>query len=194
MYFDAKYVQARNETERMGIQNAFNQFWDGKYTIHVEEWGEVFPNIKRRKQLLDSDFLLNWMVKKGIVPNKSKDWLTELIGLLNKYLHAYFPFTEVPKPYCPGCPASVKYDAEEFRKCVELFQDVTTILLETVYYWVKSYFPRQLESEEVQEALGIIKSLGDVEEEIEKAIIFSKELKDFISTLPSLTKTQDPVP
>lgn len=187
IYFDAKYVLAKNETEKAEIEKAFNQFWDGKYRIPIEEWAELFPGEKRRKRLLDSDFLLTWMVKKGIVPNKSKDHLNELIGLLNKYLHAYFPFTEVPKPSCPRCPASVKYDAEEYRKCVELFQDVTTILLKTVYSSVKSYFPQKLDSEEVGEALGVIKSLGDVEKEIKMTIIFSKELRDFISTLPSST-------
>lgn len=186
-YFDAKYLLAKNKIETAEVQEAFNQFCDGKYKIPIEEWTELFPGKKRMKQLLDYDFLLTWMVKKGLVSNRSKDWLSKLIGLLNKYLHAYFPFTEVTKPYCPGCPASVKYDAEEYGKCVELFQNVTTILLEIVYSCVKTYFPQQLDSEEVQEALGIIKSLGDVEKEIKMTIIFSKELRDFISTLPSLT-------
>ena len=187
IYFDAKYVLAKNETEATEIQKAFNQFWDGEYKIPIEEWAELFPGKRRKKEHLDFRFLLIWMVKKGLVPKRSKDRLNKLIGLLNKYLHAYFPFTEISKPYCPGCPASVKYDAEEYRRCVELFQDVTTILLETLYSTVKSYFPQQLDTKEVEEALGIIKSLGDVEKETKMTIIFSKELRDFISTLPSLT-------
>jgi len=185
IYFDTKYVLAKNETEREEIQKGFDEFWDGKYEIPIEEWAELFPSEKRRKRLLDSDFLLTWMVKKDLVQKRSKDWLNKLIGLLNKYLHTYFPLAEVSRPYCPGCPASVKYDAKEYRKCVKLFQDVTTILLEAVYSSVKSYFPQQLDSEEVQEALDIIKGLGEVEKDIKKTIVFSEELKDFISTLPS---------
>ena len=186
VYFDAKAALARSKKEREEAQRAFNQFCEGMYEIPEKEWSKVFVREKRRKRYLDSNFILMWMESKNIITSRSKDFLNKLVGLLNKYLHPHYPFTEIAKPNCPECPACVKYDEEEYKRCVQFFQDVTVILLETVYAYINSYFPEKLNDEEIKDALGTLKSLEDLERNINMVLIYSKELRKFITILPTL--------
>lgn len=183
VYFDNKLVSAQSEEERKSIQEDLERFCDGKYEIPEEEYLEIYPKQKKRKKLLDHNFLLRWMTNKKLVSGKTKDKLEKRIGLLNRYLHPYFPFTEIAKPSCPECPALVNYDEEEYRHCVELFQDVMTDLLSLIYTYVRSYFPDKLQSEEVKEAVTWLQEIEEVEKDIGMPIIYSKELRNFIKTL-----------
>lgn len=186
VYFDAKIILAKNEREKKETQEAYNRFCKGQYEIPDQEWSKLFHGEKRRKRYLDSDFLLTWMMKENIISGKSKNFVNKLTSMLNKYLHPHYPFTEMVKPDCPRCPASVRYDEDEYRRCVQFFQDVITILLETVYVYTNSYFPEKLGDEEIQDALGTIKSLEGLEKDIKVPLIYSKELREFISALPPL--------
>ena len=97
--------------------------------------------------------------------------------------HPHFPFTEITKPSCPECPALVNYDEEEYRYCVELFQDVMTDILSLIYTYIGSYFPDKLQSEEVKEAVTWLQEIEEMEKDIGMPIIYSKELRNFIKTL-----------
>lgn len=123
------------------------------------------------------------MSKNGLISGKDNKKLQEKIGLLNKYLHPHFKFTEVGRLTCPACPSSVKFDEKEYKYCVELFQDIATFLLITIYTHIEDFFPEKLDEEEIKEALSHL-NFYELEKIIEKKIIFSKELEDFISSLP----------
>jgi len=57
--------------------------------------------------------------------SKGKGWVEQkIIGPLNTYLHPYFPSFEISKDWCPGCPAAVKFNREEFEKWLEMFQRI----------------------------------------------------------------------
>lgn len=96
----------------------------------------------------------------------------------------FVTLAETAKPSCPDCPACVYYDEEEYKQCVELFQEVMTDLWSLLHAFIKTFFPEKLHSEEVKEAVEWLKAIEGIEEEIKMSIIHSKELKELISTLP----------
>jgi len=184
LYFNVKLIQAQNEEEEQEVTRDFEKFRNGKYEIPKKEWYEVCPHTKRRKRLLDQDFLLKWILSKKMITRRRKEKVSKLIGLLNKYLHPHFPFAETAKPSCPDCPACVNYDEKEYKQCVEVFQEVMTDLWVLLHTFIEMFFPEKLQSQEVKGAVEWLKTIEDTEKEIETPIIYSKELKELISTLP----------
>lgn len=186
IYFDSKFILAQDESERNKTEEDYKKFLDGMYEIPEGEWQKIRRLEERRKKRLDYDFLLRWMVDRKLITGRGEDKLRKRIGLLNKYVHPHFQYTEIAKPYCPGCPAFVCYNEEEYRQCIQLFQDVVTDLLRAFYAYVDTFSPEKLRGKEIDEALGYLKVLEVTEKDVGKQIIFSKELRKFISTLPPL--------
>lgn len=184
LYFDGRFILAQNEKEKQEVKRDFENFRVGKYEIPEKEWYELYPHTKRRKRLLDQDFLLKWILSKKMITRRGKDKISKLIGLLNRYIHPHFPFAETAKASCPDCPACVNYDEEEYKQCIELFQEVMTDLWSLLHTFIKTFFPEKLHSEEVKEAVEGLKAIGGIEEEIKMPVVHSKELKELISTLP----------
>jgi len=57
----------------------------------------------------------------------------KLILTLNEYLHPHFPSFEIADAKkCAGCPAAVKYNEEEFKKWLEIFQKILFFMLEVI--------------------------------------------------------------
>lgn len=187
VYFDMKYLRSRNESEKEIAVKAYDDFLDGMFEITDKEVQETFGSTtKIKRRLLDQAFLLRWMLKEKLISGEDNDKLQKKVGELNKYLHPNFKFTDVGRPSCPSCPSSVKFDEKEYEYCAELFQVITTFLLKTIYKHIENSFPEKLNDKEIKDALSYVKFLPELEKIIERKIIFSRELEDFISSLPEI--------
>lgn len=188
VYFDTKYHHSlnENEKERERVVEEYNDFLAGNFKITEKEWEETFGSTKGKSKWLGQRFLLRFMLKENLISREDNAQLKKKVKVLNKYLHPDFKSTDVGRPSCPSCPSSVKFDEKEYKDCAELFQYITTFFLETIYEYIKNFFPKNLNDEKIKDALLYLKILPDLEKIIDRKIIFSKKLKDFISLLPEL--------
>ncbi|MGD0072457.1 MAG: hypothetical protein ABSB71_12970 [Candidatus Bathyarchaeia archaeon] len=185
LYWDAKYGLA-NEDKRELVEQQFSQFLEDKYEIPFPEWKYVFPNEdeSKRKKKLDYDYCLSWMAKdeRTIIGGESKQEISKLIGELNKYLHpSGLKRMEIGKENCPDCPSWVRYEKEEYERCTRLFQDVTALLIQVFYTYLESRLLDKMQSKAVLNAISYIKSLEYLEKELKTKLIFSEQLKTFLS-------------
>ncbi|MCX9010848.1 MAG: hypothetical protein OIN66_06965 [Candidatus Methanoperedens sp.] len=125
VYFDTRYHHSRNESEKEIVVKRYNDFLDGNFKITDKEWVEIFGSTKRKRELLDQKFLLEFMLKENLISREENEKLKNKVKELNKYLHPHFEFTDVGRPSCPSCPSSVKFDEKEYKECAELFQYIT---------------------------------------------------------------------
>jgi hypothetical protein len=186
MYFDAKYVLAKDDSDRNLARKGFQKFLRDKFEIPLDELRDVFPNKNKfwaRDKKVGYTFLLEWLAKKDLIDSKVKGKFKAKIHLLNKYLHPYYGKTEISKPDCSLCFASVTYSEEDREECTKLWQDVVAYLLFTFYTFVKTFFPKHLQEKEVASAIRIVTALEDLEKEATAKIIFSEDLRRFASYL-----------
>lgn len=180
LYFDWKILLAKNDEKRKIWQN-FNDFWEEKYEIPETEWKEINPNEEKRKKLLDYDFCLRWLIKKGVVKGKIGSKLQKKIGELNRYLHPAFKHTEIGKPDCTSCPTDVRYDEKEYKKTVTLFQDIITLIIDALGFYISQFLSEK--TNEMEEELKVFVALRDLEKETKRQLIYSRELANLISRL-----------
>ena len=128
---------------------------------------------------------MRWLLKKGVIDGKFKSNLQNKIGALNRFLHPNFKETDISRPECTSCLSCVSFDEEEYRKSIEIFQDIATLLLETFYEYIVTFYPEEAENPDVKGGLDMVLFLSETEEDIRKQIIFSKELKRFIKRMES---------
>jgi len=183
LYWDTKSILASQDEKVNDFQQSYSDFLADIYEIPTCEWYEVFPKDKGRpKKKLDADFCSSWLVKKGVIENKLKNEITELVGRLNKYLHPHgLKFTEMERPDCPGCPSFVRYQEDEHQECIGFFQDVACLLMNVFYTYISVYFPDKIGSEEISNAIGFPKVLENLEKEFNTQLIFSQKLRTFLS-------------
>ena len=186
LYWDVKVIQADSdaETQRM-VRTEYERFTEqDRYLVPEEDKNEAFgSDEQRRKRYLDQDFLTKWLLTKQVIDGKDKAKLQDMIGALNRFLHPTYKTTDISRPECTSCPSCVAFDETEYRKCVETFQDVTTLLLTTFREYIVTFLHEELENPDVKEALGNIQALDKLENEIGRQLIFSKDLKEFINSL-----------
>ncbi|MCK4830565.1 hypothetical protein KA005_83400, partial [bacterium] len=77
----------------------------------------------------------------------------------------------------------VSFNEKEYRKCIEIFQDITTLILARCHKLIVKFSPGDLDDPDVKEALGNIRGLHELEADIERQLVFSSRLKKFIASL-----------
>lgn len=184
LYWDVKYSVSDN-TEK--IETEYEKFRVAdKYEVLEEDLIEAFGKEEfknKNKKYLDQEFLLRWLQKKEVIDGKVKNYLGHKIGILNSYLHPNFKQTEISKPNCAACPSCVFLDEEVYKKSVEIFQDIATLLLDTFYHYLNTFLPEDEKNFDVEEALHLILALPEIEMDIIHQVIYSKELEEFIKLL-----------
>ena len=186
LYWDAKLLQSGDdEKARQTVKEEYNKFTkQGSYVVPEEDRNEAFiSDDKRKKEYLDQDFLLAWLLAKEVIDGKDKADLQERIGILNRFLHPNFTATDIGRFDCASCPSCVSFNEIEYRKCIEIFQDITTLILATCHMCIVESSPGDLDDPDVKEALGNIRGLHELEAEIERQLVFSSRLKEFIASL-----------
>ena len=186
LYWDMKLLQSGDDEE--ALQTVFDEYdiftAQDRYVVPEEDRNEAFgSDDKRMKKYLDQEFLMAWLLAKEVLDGKGKAELQDRIGILNRFLHPSFKATDVSRPECASCPSCVSFDEKEYRKCIEIFQDTTTLLLATFQEYIVAFSPEDLDDPDVKEALGTIRDLHELEAEIGRQLVFSRQLKEFIVSL-----------
>ena len=184
IYFDNKLLRAKDEEERVRILEDYERFCNGKYEIPEQEWRAIYPQEKKRRKLLEQDFLLGWLMHTKKINGRDKARMQRKVGLLNKYLHPHPEYTEISKSHSPNCPALVAYNENEYEQCALILQDVIADFLWLFRDHVEASYPRRWQYKRTQTALENLKSMEIYEKEIGKKIIFSTHLRNFIISLP----------
>lgn len=160
LYFEEGPKFARDDKERNEIEEDWKRFENGEF-----KW--------------TATKLLKWLKKRGVIEQELKKFIENTKKRLNKYLHPSLPemdHQKILEDICPACPASAYHDEEEFKECIETFQDVVAILLEVL----NTYCLKILLHKELEEISAHLSKLKKMEEEIGEKIIFSKQLELFI--------------
>ncbi|HUU63052.1 MAG TPA: hypothetical protein VMX96_03925 [Dehalococcoidia bacterium] len=186
LYWDAKLLQSGDdEKARQTVKEEYNKFTkQDRYVVPEEDRNEAFiSDDKRKKEYLDQDFLLAWLLAKKVIDPTYKADLQKKIRKLNNFLHPNFKATDISRPDCASCPSCVSFNEKEYRKCIEIFQDITTLILATCHKLIVESSPGDLDDPDVKEALGNIRGLHELEAEIERQLVLSSRLKEFIASL-----------
>jgi len=165
---------------------AFEQWIKGEYYIPDSLWEEIKGRKpkKSEKLKLDYSFCLEYITQKAVRPSFKKWWgerknLIEkkLISTLNKYLHPHFPSFEIANAKkCAGCPAAVKYNEEEFKKWLEIFQTILFFMLEVL---LMQFGDLIISNKESREALWLLLESPEVKEKL----LLYPEYKKFVEWL-----------
>ncbi len=193
LYWDIKILEAgEDEKAQQAIEDEYEKFTEqDRYMISEEDRMEVFgSDDTRRKKYLDQDFLLGWLSAREVIDGKDRAELQDQIGMLNRFLHPNFKATDFSRAECASCPSCVSFDESAYSQCVEIFQDITTLLLVTFCDYIAAFSPEELDNPDVEEVLGMVENLNRLESEIGRKLIFSKELKEFVRSLSEKTVTQ----
>jgi len=184
IYWDTKFSLVE-PTDQGRIEQEYLNFQHGKYEIPEIEWQGIFPNARdyRGRRQLSHRYLVPWAVSENIISQEFADRIERQIWLLNKFLHPNIRFTEVTRKSCPPCAASVVYNPKQYKECTKHFQNVTTYLLETFYGYLRGFCPEKVQDKDIQDVLKWLTGLPQLEKDIEQRLIFSDELKQFISSL-----------
>lgn len=182
IYWDMKYSTSNVKLQKR-IINEYEKFReDDKYEVLKEDWDNVFnSHLKHKKRYFNHEFLLGWLLKEQIINGRYNSKIQKKIGMLNKYLHPSFKETDISKPECTACPSSVVFNEEEYKKSVEIFQDISTLLLETFYEYINTFFEDK--KGEAEEALDMVLDIEEIEKDIKRKNIYSKDLQNFISRI-----------
>lgn len=193
LYWDVKFSHSNTRTKKQIIKEYEKFRKKDKYVVLEKDWREVFSTEgMAKKRHFDQEFLLRWLLKKEVIDGKFKSNLQDKIRVLNKFLHPIFKETDISKPKCTACPSSVAFNEEDYKRTVEIFQDITTLLLDTFYEYVVTFFPEESQNQDVTEGLGMILNLHEIEKNIERQLVFSKELKEFITRIESGFRNSSP--
>jgi len=181
VYWDSKLAEFTENNEE------YEKFrTEEKYEVSEKEWNEVFGNEKKstKKRHLDQEFLSSWMMKREIIDGEYKQEINTMCGKLNKYLHPNFSTMDIKKAGREGYPAWVKYNKKEYEKCMGLFQDTATLLLNTLLQYLTIFPSPKMDDEEfLKEVLGPVIALKDIEKDSGRAVIHSKKLQQFIEDI-----------
>ncbi len=192
LYWDVKFSHSNARTKKRIIKEYEKFRKQDRYIVLEKDWNEVFgAEDMAKKRHFDQEFLLRWLLKKGVIDGKFKSNLQDKIRVLNRFLHPIFKETDISKPKCTACPSTVAFDEKDHKRSVEMFQDITTLLLNTFYEYMVTFPPDELQNQDVTEALGMVLNLHEIEKDIGRQLIFSKELRDFIWRIES--EIQDPL-
>lgn len=187
LYFDTRWISAEPGKEKENVEKDFKDFMEGEYVVPSSEWKKLFPNRKRIKRKIDHEFCVEWLVDKGIINTKLKDRIAKTFGVLNKYLHPDFTRMEISRANCTACPATVKYDENEYKKAVKIFQDIGALILEVLCQYIKCYLPEKVK--EMENELGYVITMKDLEKEIPHKLIYSDDLSRFISFYKNISSS-----
>lgn len=186
LYWDVKFSHSNAKTKKRIIKEYEKFRKQDEYMVLEEDWNEVFTGEgTRKKRYFDQEFLLRWLLKRGIIDGKFKSNLQDKIGVLNKSLHPTFRGIDISRPKCPACPSCVTFDEKDYRRSLEIFQDITTLLLETFHEYIVTFSSEEAGKLDMKEDLSMIVGLPEIEKDIGKQLIFSKELKEFIARIES---------
>lgn len=186
LYWDVKLLQSDPDAEsQQMVVKEYEKFTEqDRYLVPDEDRNEAFgSDEQRRRKYLDQDFLMGWLLGKGVIDGEAKAELQDRIGTLNRFLHPTYKATDFGRAECTSCPSCVALDETEYRKCIEIFQDTTTLLLATFHEYIVTFSPEELENPDVKEALGMIRDMHELEIEIGRQLVFSRHLKEFIGSL-----------
>lgn len=189
LYWDMKLLQSGDDEEaQQMVFKEYNKFTEqDKYVVPEEDRYEAFGNGDKRKKYLDQDFLSSWLLARGVIDGKEKNDIQKKINTLNRFLHPNFKETETSRSDCTSCPSCVSFKETEYRRCIENFQDITTLILSTFHMYIIECSPGELDDPlndpDVKDALDIIRHLPELEAEIGRQLVFSSQLKEFIASL-----------
>ena len=147
------------------------------------------------KRKLDYNFCLRWLstkelmidgIKRKVIGGGLKNRIENKLGQLNKYLHPSFRHMEIYKGDCTSCPATVKYDEKEYRKTVMLFQDIVALIIRILRDYIIYFLPDK--KDKLYEELKELFSLKDLEKDLNRKLIFSKELERIIGETKKMCK------
>lgn len=186
LYWDVKFSHSNARTKKRIIKEYEKFRKQDNYMVLEKDWNEVFSGEGiTKKRYFNQEFLLRWLLKRRVIDGKFKSNLQDKIGVLNRFLHPIFKETDISRPKCTACPSCVIFDEEDCRKSAEIFQDITTLLLDTFYEYIVTFFPDESQNSDVTRALGMILNLHEIEKDIGRQLVFSKELKKFITRIES---------
>ncbi|OGO03437.1 MAG: hypothetical protein A2Y72_01885 [Chloroflexi bacterium RBG_13_53_26] len=186
LYWDKKLSECPDEETQQAVVEEYEKFKkQDKYLVPYEDRIVAFPSDeqKRKKEYLDHDFLTAWLLHKGVINRKNKSELEKRIGTLNRFMHPAYKTTDFARAKCTSCPSCVALDEAEYTRCIKLFQDTTTLLLSTFHEYIVAFWPEKLKDPGVREALDMIQDIYRLETEIERQLVFSTHLKEFIGSL-----------
>jgi len=188
IYWDSKYLLANYEERELVKQEFLTYRNDDKFEVQKDEWKDVFPKRaeSEQKRKLGYDFCLSWLERqKGTMINgEAKNEISVTISELNKYLHSSgLKYMEIGKKGSPSCACFVGYQESEFKNCMRLYQDVAALMLEVLYKYVQAFFPEKTKSsvELIQRMIGNIETIELVENEMSAKLVFSQQLRVFLS-------------
>lgn len=183
IYFDMKFLHTKSEEEKEKAVKDFEMFLEGKYKIPKDELKTLYPNDEKKwyKKKIDYKFCLDWLLSRGMITQKERSKIENIIGKLNAYLHPSFKHMEVSWKDCASCPAGVKYSEGKHSEVMELFQTIATYILKVLWMAIENFLPEK--REEAESELEYIKEIKDVENDIKKKLIYSKELRMLVSEM-----------
>ena len=182
LYFEDKLVRCGSEAEAREVLQEFAKWQEGYYTIPAHEVIEVFGDVKPMKKLMDFGFLLEWLLKRDVLLGKGKDRFQKLENALNKYLHPYFPYTDIGAEKCSLCPGVVTYDEDRYLQWLSIFQNVVGAIIQAL----DSFYPNAKETDDGKEALGILKSLEWAEREFKRKTMACPHFRNLIKEIPEV--------
>ncbi len=157
-------------------ENEINQAW-----ADFDKWKE--GHYKLNGEDLDFGNLKKWLVKNDILTDVGKKEFGRLWGKLGKeYIHPYFPSLDIGEEKCSKCPATVRYDENRYYEWLEIFQNIIDFIITATL----CYYPTIAKTADAKEALGYLKNLEVLEEELGRPMIKSEHLKDRIARLPDI--------
>jgi len=158
----------------LGKYEEFVKWTEGKYKIPKQFSIEIQGKIKEK---LDYSFVLEFLVKKGILRSEWKGWVERnIFHELNKYLHPHFLYFELSAE-CLSCPAVVKYDEEELLKYLKLFQQIFWFIVISIFEMFG--FQNFEKDKNVREALEML----TIQPEIIPKFIRSKEYEELLKNI-----------
>lgn len=182
LYFEDKLVRCGSEAEISEVYTHFEKWQKGNYVIPAHELIAVSGDVKPTKKLLDFGFLVEWLHKRGVLLGKGKDRFQKLENALNRYLHPYFPYTDIGAERCSLCPGVVTYDESRYLQWLSIFQNVVGAILQTV----DAFYPTAKETEHGKEALGTLKSLEWAEKEFKIKTMACPHFRNLIKDIPEV--------
>jgi len=185
LYFDTRWINAETDKEKENVEEDFKDFIEGRYMVPSSEWKKLFPNRERRKRKIDHEFCVEWLVDRNIINTKFKNKIIKKFGVLNRYLHPDFTRMDIYRANCASCPATVKYDENEYRKAIKIFQDIGVLILDVLCQYIEYHLPGKVK--EMENELGYVITMKDLEKKIPHKLIYSDDLSRFISLYKNIS-------
>jgi hypothetical protein len=170
IYFKERIKTARSFDESSKISSDFNGWKEDKLRIEQDDYKKETGLDAYNARRLDYGYAIAWLKKRGLLEGDSQSRLEGQQRIFNEYLHTYYNKMDIgDKEGCSSCPALTSFNENKYNEWLELFQSMIEFIIDRIfaYYFIIDSEKQEGDvTDQVKDALYIIKGLKEIEEDL----------------------------